>query len=56
MKLGGRQTKKEVRTTAHAFLTGWYSMLPVLNLLESGMKVEQLRKNSQTHVLPGFDI
>jgi hypothetical protein len=56
MKLGGRQTKQGVRTTANAFLAEWYSMLPILNLLESGMTVEQLRKYAQTHVLPGFDI
>jgi hypothetical protein len=54
MKLSGRQTKRGVQATANALLAGWYSLLSVLNLLESGMTVEQLRKYSQTHAPPGF--
>jgi hypothetical protein len=54
MKLSGRQTKRGVRATASGLLAGWYALLSVLSLLESGTTVEQLRKYAQTHAPPGL--
>lgn len=54
MKLSGRQTKRGVRATASGLLAGWYALLSVMSLLESGTTVEQLRKYAQTHAPPGF--
>lgn len=54
MKLSGRQNKRGARVTASGLLAGWYALLSVLNLLESGTTVEQLRKYAQTHAPPGF--
>lgn len=56
MKLSGRQTKRGVRATASGLLAGWYALLSVMSLLESGTTVEQLRKYAQTHAPPGFDV
>ena len=54
MKLSGRQTKRGVKATASGLLAGWYSLLSVLSLLDSGITIEQLWKYAKTHAPPGF--
>ncbi len=52
MKLSGRRTKYGVESTVAALLAGWYSMMAMLQLLESETSVNQLRKLAKMYAPP----
>ena len=54
MKLSGRLTKHGVESTATALLAGWYSLLAMLNLLETEVPLDELRRLAKMYAPPGF--
>jgi hypothetical protein len=53
MKLSGRQTKHGVESTASALLAGWYILLAMSSVLQSGITLEEIRELAQAHAPPG---
>lgn len=54
VKLSGRQIKYGVESTATALLAGWQSLLSMLNLLENGVRLDELQALASKYSPHGF--